>query len=241
MTDDEADDTAPDFSPDGSQILFQSDRGGGGAYVVSLAGGEPQRLAPGFRSVRGPVWAPDGRSLLFLGRSDRNATVADSFDWWWVKLDGSPPAKVGLLSDASLRLAEAEPAAWTPDEVMFAGTQDLWSVPVSQANGRMLGPPRRLTVSAGAYHAPAIGPDGRIVFASTQNVRVIERAPFDSSDHPRPAVQLYADFAPEAGRPSETQDGTILVFERPAATGLEIWTRNVRTGIEQLITKVESR
>ena len=288
LTDDEADDTAPDFSPDGSQVLFQSDRGGGGAYVVSafggtparlvarggrqprfspdgtriaywsgtwrgpasaassalfvvsLAGGAPQRLAPGFRSVRAPVWAPDGHSLVFLGRSDDSVPLSDSLDWWWVKVDGSPPVKVGLLSDPALRLAEAQPSAWSAEAVLFSDSRDLWSVAVSPTNGRMLRRPQRLTVSAGAYVAPAIGTDGRIVFASTQNIRLIERATFDSSDHPRPPVQLYSDFAPDTGRPSETRDGTTVVFERPAANGMEIWTRNVGTGVEQLITRVDA-
>jgi hypothetical protein len=103
----------------------------------------------------------------------------------------------------------------------------------------MQGRPRRLTVSAGAYVAPNAG-GGRIVFASTQNIRVIERAAFDSSGHPPPPEQLYADFAPDTGRPSETGDGAVLVFERLSAGGIEVWTRNLRTRIEQLITKVDA-
>jgi serine/threonine protein kinase/Tol biopolymer transport system component len=237
----------PRFSPDGSRIAYWSGAWRGGAlntataiFVVSLAGGEPRRLAPGFTSARAPVWAPDGTSLLFLGRRDDSAAVEETFDWWWAKLDGSPPVKAGLFTDPDLRLAQAEPSAWTSDGVLFSDSRDVWSVPVSQSNGRLLGPPRRLTVSTGAYGSPAGGHEGRIVFASTQNLRVIERAAFDSSERPRPAVQLYSDFAVEVGRPSETRDGTAIVFERPAVNGIEIWTRNLRTTVEQMITRVES-
>jgi eukaryotic-like serine/threonine-protein kinase len=288
LTDDEADDFSPDFSPDGSQIVFHSDRGGGGAYVVSafggtsprlvargarqprfspdgsriaywsgawrgpasatiteldvvsLSGGDPQRLASSFRSARAPVWAPDGRSLLFLGRSSGNTALAESFDWWWTRMDGSSPVKTGVLSDASLLAHEAEPCAWTTDGVLFSDGMDLWTVSLSPESGRVVVPPRRLTVSAGSYEAAAISADGRIAFASTQNVRVIERAAFDAAERPTSTAQLYADFAADTGRPSETSDGSLIVFERPGPKGIEIWTKNLRTHAEQFITRTES-
>jgi Tol biopolymer transport system component len=236
------------FSPDGSRIAYWAGawRGGpittmSGLFVVSLAGGEPQRLAAPFRSIRAPVWAPDGQSLLFLGRSDNTLPLADSFDWWWVKLDGSAPVKVGLLSDAAFRAAEAAPSVWTSDEVLFSDQKDLWSVAISPRDGQVLRRPQRLTVSAGSYGLPAVGPDGRIVFASTQNVRVIERASLDVPGRSQPPVVLHADFAADTGRPSVTEDGTLIVFERPTASGMEIWTKNIQTRIEQVITKVDSR
>ena len=238
----------PRFSPDGKQIAYWSGAWRGrpsetanGIYVVSLAGGEPQRLAATFRSARAPVWAPDGRSLLFLGRADNRTPLENTYDWYWVKLDGSAPAKVGLYANASFRDGDAQPSAWTEDDVLFSDARDLWSVSISPRDGRMQGVPRRLTVSAGAYRAPAVDRDGRIVFASTQDVRVIERAALDPAEKPQPPAQLYADFARDTGRPSETGDGSLIAYERDTDGGIEIWTRNVRSGVEQLITKVDSR
>ena len=58
------DDTAPDFSPDDTQIVFRSERDGGGIYTVStLGGGEPQLLA---KRGANPKFSPDGKEVLFF-------------------------------------------------------------------------------------------------------------------------------------------------------------------------------
>ena len=238
----------PRFSPDGSRIAYWHGAWRGaasttasGISIVSLSGGEPQPVAREFRMARYPIWSPDGRSLLFLGRSDQDRSLAQSFDWWLVKLDGSAPVKTGLFSDATLLAEEAEPSAWTPEGVLFSNGQDLWRVRISEDDGRIVVPPIRLTVAAGTYDSAAVGPDGRIVFAATQRVRVIERAAVGEAERRTPPVQLYADSAPDTGRPGETRDGAIIVFERPVPKGFEIWTRDLRTRTEQLITRVESK
>jgi TolB protein len=44
LTNDVADDREPDFAPDGSKIVFRSDRGAGGGYVMSPFGGEARKI-----------------------------------------------------------------------------------------------------------------------------------------------------------------------------------------------------
>src|SRR5262245_19181131 len=47
----------PDFSPDGSRIVFRSNRQGGGIYVVPVLGGEPTLVAAsGFRPRFSREW-----------------------------------------------------------------------------------------------------------------------------------------------------------------------------------------
>jgi len=45
LTQHEADDYEPSFSPDGSRVVFSSRRDGGGIYVVPALGGNPRRIA----------------------------------------------------------------------------------------------------------------------------------------------------------------------------------------------------
>ena len=62
ITDDPADDHDPSFSPNGTQIVFRSERQGGGIYLVPSLGGEVRELVP---EGNRPSFSPDGRLLMY--------------------------------------------------------------------------------------------------------------------------------------------------------------------------------
>ena len=62
LTDDPADDREPDFSPDGSLIVFRSNRAGGGVYVMPTSGGDARLVA---EKGRRPRFSPDGRRVAY--------------------------------------------------------------------------------------------------------------------------------------------------------------------------------
>ena len=61
-THDEADDHQATFSPDGSQIAFRSERGGGGIYITAALGGNERLLA---EDGRHPQFSPDGQWIAY--------------------------------------------------------------------------------------------------------------------------------------------------------------------------------
>lgn len=70
-------DTEPNFSPDGSAIIFTSDRGGSPQiYRIPVSGGQPQRLTfEGTYNVS-PRHSPDGKSFTFIQRNGGRFNVA---------------------------------------------------------------------------------------------------------------------------------------------------------------------
>jgi TolB protein len=66
LTDTPAIDTAPSYSPDGTRICFESDRGGKQQiYVMSASGGSAQRISFGDGAYSTPVWSPRGDYIAF--------------------------------------------------------------------------------------------------------------------------------------------------------------------------------
>jgi Tol biopolymer transport system component len=62
LTFDGAGNTSPDFSPDGSRIVFRSARNGSGIYEIPAFGGEARLLA---KNGLNPKYSPDGLQVAF--------------------------------------------------------------------------------------------------------------------------------------------------------------------------------
>ena len=64
MTSGEHNDTDPRFSPDGSKLLFVSDRSGSSQlWIMPTDGGEPKQLTKFGPGVSSPEWSPDGHHV----------------------------------------------------------------------------------------------------------------------------------------------------------------------------------
>ena len=134
LTSDPADDYDPDFSPDGTQIAFRSDRKDEGIYVAPPLGGEARLLIP---EGRRPRYSPDGRFLMYwTGIAYPNDVRGSSDTKIWVQpASGGKATQIG----PGCYLYEQTPV-WSPDStrILFIGTcgSDLAHADEPEAPGR---------------------------------------------------------------------------------------------------------
>ncbi len=158
LTSHPADDRCPRWSPDESQIVFESNRSGSwDLWAVRPDGSRLQRLTDSDGDDRFPTWSPAGGRLAFV--SDR---------------DGTPDLYVLDVATGRARRVAAWPGReshpdWSPDgrRLAFAcdrdGERQLWVVAVDG------GTPRPLTPQPFPAWWPRWSPDGSVVACVTRS------------------------------------------------------------------------
>jgi len=104
LTNDPAADLSPAWSPDGTKIAFNSDRGGGAQdiYVMNADGSGMTRLSDDPAEDARPDWSPDGTKIAFDTNRD------GPFRIYTMNADGGGQTRVTQIG------LDIEPA-WSPD------------------------------------------------------------------------------------------------------------------------------
>ena len=157
VTNDEARESSPRFSPDGDRIAFTRREGRDGTpeiRIVSTFGGDSRSVIP---SATAPVWSPGGQALAFIRRTDDgklDLVVADA--------DGSH-LRVVVRGDSELPFLR-DPA-WSPDGQELAVVRGsggiaggIWLIPVGGGEPRRaMSDPAEVFSESPAYTADGIG------------------------------------------------------------------------------------
>jgi Tol biopolymer transport system component len=123
--------SAPQWSPDGSRIMFESDRDGNSdIFVMNTDGSNQINLthAPDFEFT--PIWSPDGRAIVF---SLFNVT-ADNSDIYTMNADGSNRRQLTNTSEG-----EGDPL-WSPDGkyIAFYRGGNLYAMNADGSNAHLV-------------------------------------------------------------------------------------------------------
>ncbi len=206
LTTNKARDIEPDWSPDGTRLVFSTGRDDPEnlqLYVMRADGSDQRPLLKDTRPYDNwsPAWSPDGTRIAF--QTNRDVRV-QGFDLYVVNADGTGerPLVVGPGNQYHVD--------WSPDghHIVYVDDRDGdGEIYVADADGRH---PKKLTDNFAAEKYPHWSPDGRwILFQSNREGlwRLYIMRP-DGSEVERISVPLLANDEMGAWSP----DGRYIVF-----------------------------
>ena len=160
-----------DWSPDGNEILFVSNRGPDpdrffnyDVFAVNVSSGAIRRLTDTKSAEYYPRWSPDGKSVAFSGTKrplTSSETTMEDTHVWVMAADGSARREVGTIDN---RQGAPE---WSADG------QHLYFTLQERGHVRLLrilqqgGTPERLVADRGSVGAWALAKDGTLAYAFT--------------------------------------------------------------------------
>ena len=136
LTDNNAEDIQPDWSPDGSKIVFASNRDGSfDIWVMNADGSNPVKLTGNLPyddcmdEEYWPTWSNDGSKIAFFVKNVTYCSDYQAYYWevWVMDADGSNKHKLFTVSDKTPDLTSLldfpSEIAWSPDDtkLLFYG------------------------------------------------------------------------------------------------------------------------
>jgi WD40 repeat protein len=143
-------DRQPAFSPDGTRVVYSTNRGGNlDVWEMVVETGAVRRLTEDPLEDWDPGFSPDGKNLLWSSRRSGN------FEIWLADADGTNPRQVSHDG------VDAENPAMTPDRSwIYYGSYANAKAGIWKVKPDGTGTTR---VFAGAISGPSVSPDGRYV------------------------------------------------------------------------------
>lgn len=206
VTNDTAVETEPAWSPDGTKLVFSSDRAGNGnmdLYVRDLKTGQDRRLTTSTEAEMGGTWSPDGKWIAFTSN-----TAFKQGETYFVAAEGGTPRK---LLDRSFGPGFA---TWSADgKTVLVSTLKAYSsrfregmnymmaLPIDGGKPRMIVPVEHKPVGKRSGDGPVWSPDGKqMAFVSDGLLHVMPvSATGDPSGPPRAITKELADSPSWAG------------------------------------------
>ena len=164
----------PRFSPDGSQIAYTSDAGGGdNIWIMNADGSEPRQLTDeAFRLLNNPTWSPDGQYIAARKHFTTSRSLGTGEIWLYHVDGGSGVAVVEKPSEQHQK--ELGEPAFSPDGRYIYFSLDSTPGPVFQyaqdSNGQIYeirrhdletGETEDFVGGAGGAVRPQPSPDGK--------------------------------------------------------------------------------
>ena len=148
----------PNFSPDGSRVVFTSNRTG--EYAIWLAdadGGNLLQLTDSSNEVNSPRFSPDGSKVVYDGMTDRNSDI------FVVSAEGGAARRVTETAARDFAPAWSADGKWIYFTSDRTGEMNIWKTPASGDGGD-----QAVQITRGGAYEAFAAPDGATVFYTKQ-------------------------------------------------------------------------
>jgi dipeptidyl aminopeptidase/acylaminoacyl peptidase len=200
------DEHSVDWSPDGQEILFVSNREPNAdeffnydLFALKLSDGSIRRITATESCEYAPIWSPDGKDIAFLGTkrglTDRETTMEDTHAWL-IDADGTHRREIGASLDN-----RQQDLRWAPDgRSLYVTYQERGNVRL----GRLLisgGKPEIIVSDEGAVGHFSTAKQGKIAYSFAT---------------PTDMPQLYLKTGNSAGRQLTSLNSDVLAGKQVA-------------------------
>jgi TolB protein len=221
-------DLDPDWSPDGTKIVWvHYEDGLGDIHAANADGSGETILSNHAKDEQAPAWSPDGNLIVFQRRVDVSGEVP--FQLFWLD-----PANPGTKTQLTTGTRQSHDAVWSPDGnfIAYVWGYDEWAeICVMDVSSQAS---VCLTDNGIEDTAPAWSPDGtRLAYVSYQGgdseiIVVDVTPPHDAYPLTNNAVNDYA--------PDWSPDGELIVYSTFMDSSYEIATIDVDTFVVTNLT-----
>ncbi|MEO7651716.1 MAG: protein kinase, partial [Bryobacteraceae bacterium] len=239
----------PRYSPDGRWIAYWTGPvgvvpavdGEFKVFVVAAMGGPPQQIQPELTVAAFPVWSPDGKSLLFLGRQDSRLMPENEEDWWIAPIERGTSIKTGACPSFRRRTITKDstcpvPADWKQNFVLFSlpsasGGVSLWRVAVDSQTREITAEPGRVSPGDTEDGQPSMAPEGVIAFVRQKLSAEIWGAEIDANEGKlRGEWKQITSGGGMNGFPTLSADGSKLAFQSNRDGHYQPWLLDMKSG-----------
>jgi len=222
------------WSPDGSKLLYTQ----GNSYYVTIGniavsslwvapsvGGDSVQLTDGSHIDHSPVWAPDGRHILFV--SDRGGGC----DIYQMAIENGSPVRLttGLHVHTLSRATDGARLAYS----LLTSRSNLWSIPIREDEAVSVHEATPVTAGNQIIETSAVSPDGKwLAFDSNRSGNSeIYKMPIEGGELQQLTNHPAPDFLP-----AWSPDGTQIVFQSQRTGNRDLFVMSADGGPARQLT-----